>query len=80
MPIRAADHSGPLVGAHLHRNAQAIDGLHPLADVLARMVFEIPDGFHDQLKHPAQPALAVRRGADKEQQGLAGAMGLICLG
>ena len=47
MPIRAADHSGPLVDAHLHRNAQAIDGLHPLADALARMVFEIPDGFHD---------------------------------
>lgn len=47
MPVRAADHSGPLVDVHLHRNAEAIDGLHRLTDVLARMVFEIPDGFHD---------------------------------
>ncbi len=36
-PAHAADYTGPLFDAHLHYNAEAFNGPHPLADVLARM-------------------------------------------
>ena len=37
MPVQAADYSGPLFDAHLHYNDEAINGAHPISDVLARM-------------------------------------------
>ena len=34
---QAADYSGPLLDAHLHYNVEAVQGPHPISDVLARM-------------------------------------------
>ena len=34
---QAADYSGPLLDAHLHYNVEAMQGPHPISDVLARM-------------------------------------------
>jgi len=35
--VQAADYSGPLLDAHLHYNVEAVQGPHPISDVLARM-------------------------------------------
>ena len=34
---QAADYGGPLLDAHLHYNVEAVQGPHPISDVLARM-------------------------------------------
>lgn len=34
---QAANYSGPLLDAHLHYNVEAVQGPHPISDVLARM-------------------------------------------